>query len=138
MSWDVINPNGQPSGWNDGLLAPAGGRVLFVAGQTARDASGKVPNVGFAPQFRQVLVNILAVVRAAGAAPADIGRMTVYVTDINAYRAARKELAGIWKELMGTHYPAMALVEVSALMDEHAMLEAEATAVVPPKGGRAG
>lgn len=138
MSWEIINPNGQPSGWNDGLLAPAGGRVLLVAGQTARDASGKVPDVGFAPQFRQVLLNILRVVEAAGARPADIGRLTVYVTDIQAYRAARIALAGIWKELMGTHYPAMTLVEVSALLDEHALLEVEATAVLPPAGGRTG
>jgi len=136
MSWEIINPNGQPSGWNDGLLAPAGSRVLFVAGQTARDASGRVPPVGFAPQFRQVLLNILAVLRAAGAGPADIGRMTVYVTDLAAYKAARRELGAIWKELMGTHYPAMALVEVKGLVDEHALMEIEATAAVPPRGGR--
>jgi enamine deaminase RidA (YjgF/YER057c/UK114 family) len=136
MTWNIINPRGQPSGWNDGLVAPAGGRMLFVAGQTARDASGKVRQSGFAAQFRQVLVNVLEVLRAAGAGPNDVGRMTVYVTDMKAYRAARKELAGVWKELMGTHYPAMALVEVSGLMDEHALLEIETTAVVHPQDRR--
>lgn len=130
MSWDIINPRGQPKGWNDGLLSPAGGRTLFVAGQTASDASGKVHPADFVAQFRLALTNTLAVVHAAGGQPTDIGRMTVYVLDMEVYRKARKELAGVWRELMGKHYPAMALVQVSALLDEHALLEMETTAVV--------
>jgi enamine deaminase RidA (YjgF/YER057c/UK114 family) len=136
MNFDVINPRGTPKGWNDGLLSRAGGRVLFVAGQTARNATGKVPKSGFVPQFRQALANALEVVHAAGGTAADVARMTVYVTDMKAYRAARKTLAGVWKELMGTHYPAMALVEVSALMDANAVLEIETTAVVHPQDRR--
>jgi enamine deaminase RidA (YjgF/YER057c/UK114 family) len=136
MTWDMINPRGQPSGWNDGMVAPAGGRVLFVAGQTARDATGKVPKSGFAAQFRQALVNVLEVLRAAGAGPADVGRMTIYVTDLGAYRAARGELAGVWKELMGRHYVATALVEVKGLVDENAQVEIETTAVVHPQDRR--
>jgi enamine deaminase RidA (YjgF/YER057c/UK114 family) len=136
MNFDIINPRGQPSGWNDGLLAHPGARVLFVAGQTARNATGKVPKAGFAKQFRQALANALEVVEAAGGTPKDVARMTVYVTSMKAYRAARKELAGVWKELMGTHYPAMALVEVSALMDTNAVLEIETTAVVHPQDRR--
>lgn len=131
MTWDIINPRGQPKGWNDGLLAPAGGRVLYVAGQTASDASGKVRPDGFVTQFRLALSNTLAVVKAAGGKPTDIGRMTVYVLDMEGYRESRRELGTVWKELMGRHYPAMALVEVSALLDEHALLEMETTAVVP-------
>lgn len=131
MSWEIINPRGQPKGWNDGLLAPAGGRLLFVAGQTASDASGKVHPNDFVTQFRLALTNSLAVVKAAGGKPTDIGRMTVYVLDMQGYREARTELGKVWKELMGRHYPAMALVEVSALLDEHALLEMETTAVVP-------
>lgn len=130
MSWDIINPRGTPKGWTDGLLAPVGGRVLFVAGQTASDASGKVHPADFVTQFRLALTNTLAVVRAAGGEPTDIGRMTVYVLDMEGYRKARKELAGVWKELMGRHFPAMALVQVSALLDEHALIEMETTAVV--------
>lgn len=130
MSWDIINPRGQPKGWNDGLLSPAGGRTLFVAGQTASDGSGKVHPADFVTQFRLALANSLAVVRAAGGQPTDIGRMTVYVLDMEQYRESRRALAGVWKELMGKHYPAMALVEVSALLDEHALLEMETTAVV--------
>jgi enamine deaminase RidA (YjgF/YER057c/UK114 family) len=136
MTWDIINPRGQPSGWNDGMVAPAGGRVLFVAGQTARDARGKVPKSGFAAQFRQALVNVLEVLRAAGAGPTDVGRMTIYVTDLAAYRGARGELAGVWQELMGRHYLATALVEVKGLVDENAQVEIEATAVVHPQDRR--
>ena len=136
MTWEIINPRGQPKGWNDGLLAPAGGRTLFVAGQTASDASGKVHPADFVTQFQRALTNSLAVVRAAGGQPTDVGRMTVYVLDMEEYREARRELGGIWKELMGRHYPAMALVEVSALLDEHALLEMETTAVIPAQAGR--
>jgi enamine deaminase RidA (YjgF/YER057c/UK114 family) len=131
MTWEIINPRGQPKGWNDGLLAPAGGRMLFVAGQTASDSSGRVQPNDFVTQFRLALSNTLAVVRAAGGEPTDIGRMTVYVLDMQGYRESRKELGAVWKELMGRHYPAMALVEVSDLLDEHALLEMETTAVVP-------
>lgn len=136
MSMEIINPRGQPKGWNDGLLAPTGGRTLFVAGQTASDASGKVHPADFVTQFRLALTNSLAVVRAAGGQPTDIGRMTVYVLDIEAYRDARQALGGVWKDLMGRHYPAMALVQVGALLDQHALVEMETTAVIPPQGGR--
>jgi enamine deaminase RidA (YjgF/YER057c/UK114 family) len=136
MTWDIINPRGTPKGWNDGLISRAGGRVLFVAGQTASDASGTVHPADFVTQFRLALTNTLAVVRAAGGQPTDIGRMTVYVLDMDVYRAARRELAGVWKELMGRHYPAMALVQVAALMDQHALLEMETTAVVHPQDRR--
>lgn len=136
MTWEIINPRGQPKGWNDGLLAPAGGRTLFVAGQTASDATGKVHPADFVAQFKLALTNSLAVVRAAGGQPSDIARMTVYVLDMEGYREARRALGMVWKELMGRHYPAMALVEVSALLDEHALLEMETTAVIPPQAGR--
>jgi enamine deaminase RidA (YjgF/YER057c/UK114 family) len=131
VSWESFNPRGRPSGWTDGLVAPQGGRIMFVAGQTARDASGKVPPSDMAAQFRQALANVIEVITAAGGGAVDIGRMTVYVTDLPAYRAARPALAGAWKELMGNHYPAMALLEVKGLVDENALVEIEATAVLP-------
>ena len=136
MSLDIINPRGTPQGWNDGLLSREGGRVLFVAGQTASDATGTVQPADFVTQFKLALTNSLAVVRAAGGRPTDVGRMTVYVLDMEEYRDCRRELGAVWKELMGRHYPAMALVEVSALLDEHALLEMETTAVIPPQAGR--
>lgn len=132
MAFEIINPEslGEPKGWNNGLLAPAGGRTLFVAGQTARDAEGRIVDGGFIPQFERALLNVLEVVRAAGGGPENIGRMTVFVTDRAAYLAQLKELGALWRRLMGRHYPAMALVEVSALVDEGAVVEIEATAVV--------
>jgi enamine deaminase RidA (YjgF/YER057c/UK114 family) len=127
VSFDIINPSplGRPSGWNHGMLGPAGGRVLFVAGQTAAGAAGIVE------QWERALERVVTVVRAAGGAPADIGRMTVYVTDRAAYLAARRALGDVHRRHMGTHYPAMALVEVKALVDEGALVEIEATAVIP-------
>lgn len=134
MSYEIFNPPGlgKARGWNNGMLAPAGGRLLLVAGQTARNATGKVPPLDFVEQFGLALDNILEVVRAAGGDAADIGRMTVYVTDIDAYRDSLKPLGGVWRQRMGRHYPAMALVEVIRLVDENAVVEIEATAVIPP------
>jgi enamine deaminase RidA (YjgF/YER057c/UK114 family) len=131
--YQIINPAslGAPRGWNNGMLAPAGGRVLFVAGQTARDATGKVPPLGFVEQFGRALENVLAVVREAGGGPEQVGRLTIYVTDLNAYRTNLKPLGEAYRRLMGRHYPAMALVAVTGLVDERALVEIEATAVVP-------
>lgn len=127
MSFDIINPSppGRPSGWNNGMLGPAGGRVLFVAGQTGAGANGMVE------QWDQALGRVLAIVRAAGGSPTDIGRMTVYVADRAAYLEARQALGEVHRRHMGKHYPAMALVAVSALVDPGALVEIEATAVIP-------
>jgi len=131
--FEVLNPAalGEPRGWNHGLLAPPGGRVLFVAGQTASGPSGQIETPDFAAQFALALDRVLAVVRAAGGEPSHIGRMTIYVTDLAAYRDARTELGAAWRARLGRHYPAMALVEVSRLVDVGAQVEIEATAVVP-------
>ena len=82
----IINPEelGAPRGWNNGMLAQAGGRTLFIAGQTARDGSGRVPAADFVSQFDRALGNVLAVLRQAGGEPGDIGRFTIYVTDMAA------------------------------------------------------
>jgi enamine deaminase RidA (YjgF/YER057c/UK114 family) len=121
---------GAPSGFSHGLLAERGGRVLFVAGQTGTGADGAVVGGGLAAQFGVALDRALAVVRAAGGGPEDVGRMTVFVTDMDAYRAARREIGAVWRARMGEHYPAMALVAVGELVDEGAMVEIEATAVI--------
>jgi enamine deaminase RidA (YjgF/YER057c/UK114 family) len=129
----IVNPEelGRPSGFSHGLLAPAGARVLFVAGQTAPDADGIGEDERLVAQFGAALERALAVVRAAGGEPGDVARLTVYVTDMEAYRAARPRLGSVWKESMGHHYPAMALVEVRSLVDPNAVVEIEATAVLP-------
>lgn len=133
MSYEIINPDalGEPKGWNNGMLAPAGGRVLFVAGQVAAGADGRIIDGGVAAQWERALANVIAVVRAAGGEPAHIGRMTVFVRDRAAYLAARRDLGAAWRRQMGRHYPAMSVVEVSGLVDDGAVVEIEATAVLP-------
>ena len=132
MSFEIFNPAalGTPSGWSNGLLAPPGGRILFVAGQSAAGSAGAA--VGdLVAQFRVVLEKVLTVVGAAGGRPEHIGRFTIYVTDLDAYRAGRKPIGEAYRALMGRHYPAMALVEVKRLLDPGALVEIEATAVLP-------
>jgi len=127
---EVANPPelGEPRGWNNGLIAPRGSRVLFVAGQTGVAPGG---DNGFVAQFARALDRALAVVRGAGAGPEQLARLTVFVTDVATYRAERKALGAAWRERMGRHYPAMALVEVTELVDDGAMVEIEATAILP-------
>jgi enamine deaminase RidA (YjgF/YER057c/UK114 family) len=133
MTFQIINPDslGRPRGWNNGMLAPASGRVLFIAGQTARDANGVI--VGgddMAAQWAQALANVLAVVRAAGGGPENIGRMTVFVTDRDQYVEEAKAIGVVWRAAMGRHYPAMSVVGVNELVDDGALVEIEATAVI--------
>jgi len=135
MKHTIVNPEslGAPKGWNHGILAPRDGRILFVAGQAGWDggtgAAGR-PASGFVEQFAHALDKVLAVVREAGGSSEDVARMTIYVTDLNGYLAGRALLGEIWKARFGRHYPAMALVEVSRLVDHGALVEIEATAVV--------
>jgi enamine deaminase RidA (YjgF/YER057c/UK114 family) len=128
----VVQPPGwaRPRGYVNGLVAE--GRMLFVGGQIGWDPTSETPRFpdGFAAQFEQALLNVLAVVREAGGAPENIARMTVYVTDKHAYIAAAKDIGAAWRRLLGKHYPAMALVQVSALLEDRAMVEIEATAVL--------
>ena len=136
MSFQIVNPPslGAPKGWNNGMLAPAGGRLLFVAGQAGWDGGAPDEPPGFADQFARALDKVLAVVRAAGGAPGDVARLTLYVTDLAAYRASLAPLGEIWRSRLGKHYPAMALVEVKGLVDRGALIEMEATAVIGGKG----
>lgn len=129
----LVNPPvlGMPRGFSHGLLAPAGSRLLFVAGQTAADAEGRIAETGFVPQFEAALTRVLTVVATAGGRPEHVGRMTIFVTDLDAYRESRAALGETWTRLMGRHYPAMALVEVKRLVDSDATVEIEATAVIP-------
>ena len=117
------------------MLAPAGRRTLYVAGQTAVNQAGDVTEEGFAGQFATALTRVVAVVREAGGGASDIARMTIYVTDLDAYRASRPQLGAIWAAQMGQHYPAMALVEVKGLVDRGALVEIEADAAIPARPG---
>ena len=133
MTFEILNPEslGEPKGWNNGLLAPAGGRVLFVAGQTARYPDGTITG-GFLEQFERALSAVLTVVGEAGGGPEEIGRMTIFVTDLDAYHSCLKPLGKVYRSLMGRHYPAVALLKVAGLVDEGALVEIEATAVIGP------
>ncbi len=129
----VIDPPelGSPRGYANGVLVPAGRRLLLVAGQVGWDSRQQLVSEELAAQFAQALANVLAVVRAAGGGPEDVARLTVYVLDRAEYVSSRRELGQCWRELMGRHYPAMALVEVRALLEPGAKVEIEATAAVP-------
>jgi enamine deaminase RidA (YjgF/YER057c/UK114 family) len=130
----AINPPalGQPRGFTHGWVAPPGARLLFVAGQTAADAAGRTATSDFAAQFDAALARVLDVVLAAGGRREHVVRMTVYVTDMRAYVQARPAVGAAWQARMGRHYPAMALVEVTRLVDEGVVVEIEATAALPP------
>lgn len=118
----------RPSGYSDGVVAR--GRWLAVAGQIGWDDAGILVSPDMAVQAQQALRNVLAVLAAAGGEAVDIVRMTWYVTDIAAYAAARARIAPMYAELLGAHYPAMTLVQVSALLEPGALIEIEATAVL--------
>jgi len=132
MTYELINPEelGAPKGWTNGMLAPAGARILFVAGQDAAEPEGVVTEEDFVEQFGIALGKAVTVVREAGGGPEDIGRLTVFVADVAEYRARRGELKEVYRAHMGRHYPAMALVQVAALVDPLAKVEIEATAMI--------
>ena len=130
---EILLPEGwrRPKGYADGIAAE--GRLVFVAGQIGWNERREFAEKTFAGQFRQTLLNTLAVLSAGGARPEHVARMTWYVTDKQAYRAALPEVGRAWRELFGSHYPAMAVVQVAALMEDEALVEIETTAVVPPQ-----
>ena len=128
----VLQPPGwtRPKGYSNGIAAK-GGTTVFVAGQIAFNAHNVIEEKTFAGQFRQSLKNTLSVLAQAGARPEHIVRMTWYVTDKKEYLGAIAEVGAAYRELVGRHYPAMAVVQVAGLMEDAAKLEIETTAVLP-------
>ncbi|MES2834558.1 MAG: RidA family protein [Pseudomonadota bacterium] len=124
----VLLPEGwpRPRGYSNGI--EASGRMVFVAGQIGWTPDGVFPD-GFAAQFRQTIENTLAVLAEAGAGPEHIVRMTWFVVDKREYLASLRDIGAAWRELIGPHYPAMAVVEVKGLIEDAARLEIETTAV---------
>ena len=124
-----------PPGWKPPLGYANGvesrGRLVFVAGQVGWNAQQVFESEDLAVQFEQALQNVIAVLAEAGARPEHICRMTAYCCDKPAYLGARRALGGIWKRLMGRHYPAMSMIFVSDLLDSPGKIELEATAVIP-------
>ncbi|KIF04670.1 RidA family protein [Streptomyces sp. NPDC093801] len=112
-------------------VTATGGRLVFLAGQTALDGSGTVVGRTLPEQFERALANLLTALAAAGGVPSDLARVTVYAVDVEDYRAHAPELGRIWHRLAGRDYPAMAVVGVVRLWDTEALLELDGTAVLP-------
>jgi enamine deaminase RidA (YjgF/YER057c/UK114 family) len=131
MSTTPINPRelAHPSGYSHGMLAPAG-RMLAIAGQIGWDGDRKLVSTDFVSQFGRALANALAVLHEAGGVPSDLILLRLYVTDKKLYSARTKEIGSVYRELMGAHYPAMVLVQVSDLLEPGALVEIEGLAVI--------
>ncbi|MFG2511299.1 RidA family protein [Streptomyces sp. NPDC048584] len=132
MTAERVNPPelSPPAGFSHAVVA-TGSRLVFLAGQTALDADGKVVGDTLPAQFTRALTNLLTALRAAGGTPADLARVTVYATDVAAYRSHARELGRIWRELAGHDYPAMAVIGAARLWDAQAMVELDGFAVLP-------
>ena len=129
----VVQPEGwpRPRGYANGVLAQ--GRLLFTAGQIGWDENEQFASDDLIEQVRQALKNTLAVLAAGGAKPEHVVRMTWYLTDKREYLRRAKEFGAVYRELMGRHFPAMAMVQVAALIEDRAKVEVETTAVIPDK-----
>ncbi len=119
----------EPKGYANGIMAR--GTLIFVGGQIGWNAAQQFESDDFIVQTRQALINVAAVLKAGGARPEHMVRMTWYVTDRVEYDARLKELGGVYREVMGKNFPAMTCVEVSGLVEERARIEIEVTAVLP-------
>jgi enamine deaminase RidA (YjgF/YER057c/UK114 family) len=128
---DILQPPGwpQPKGYSNGVAAQ--GRLVFVAGQIGWDEKGQFSGDSLVDQVRQALKNTLAVLAQADAGPEHIVRMTWYITDRQEYLRTLNEVGRVYREVIGRHYPAMAMVQVAALIESGARVEIETTAVVP-------
>ena len=133
-SHEALLPEGwpRPAGYANGVAAE--GRLVFVAGQVGWDTTGRFAD-GLVPQVRQALENVVAVLRAGGAEPEHLVRLTWYVLDREAYRSARADIGRVYREVIGPTYPAMTLLQVAGLLEDRALVEIEATAVVPDRVG---
>src|SRR5205807_1902327 len=126
----VLQPAGwpRPKGFSNGIKAC--GDMVFVAGMVGWDRQGRFPR-GLAAQVKQALENIVAVLAEGGAKPEHVVRMTWYVVDMDEYLATQAQLGAVYRAVMGTHYPTMALIQASRLVEPEARVEIEATAVIP-------
>ncbi len=127
----ILQPEGwaRPKGYSNGVAAR--GRQIFVAGQIGWNAQCKFESTDFVGQFRQALENVVAVLAQGGAGPEHVTTMTWFITDKAAYLRDANAIGGVWREIMGRNYPAMAVVQVTALVEDAALIEIQAQAVVP-------
>jgi enamine deaminase RidA (YjgF/YER057c/UK114 family) len=131
----LVNPEelGAPRGYSNGVLAPAGSRFLFVAGQVGWNERQELVSADFVEQFERALANVLTVVAAAGGRPENVVRFSFFVKDKDSYRGSLENVGAAYRRQMGRHFPAMSLVEVSDLLEDGALVEIEATAALPPE-----
>ena len=128
----LILPEGwpQPRGYSHALSVS--GRIITLAGQIGADPrTTKVESDDFVDQVRQALSNIVALLMEAGATPNKLVRLTWFITEREEYLVSRREIGAVYREVIGNHYPPMSVVVVTALLDERAKVEIEATAVIP-------
>jgi enamine deaminase RidA (YjgF/YER057c/UK114 family) len=130
MAREILQPTGwpRPKGYANGIAAS--GRFVFTAGVVGWDESERFAARDLAGQFRQALINTRAILAEGAAAPADIVRMTCYITDKREYLAQRAEIGAAWRDILGKVVPCMAVVQVTALIEDEAKVEIETTAVV--------
>ncbi len=130
MSLQRVNPAelARPAGFSHAVRAT--GTTVHLAGQTALDASGKIVGAGVVEQFERALGNLLVALAAAGGTPADLATLTVYIVDMDDYKAHSREIGQVWKRLVGRDYPAMAGIGVSRLWDVEALVEVQGVAVL--------
>ena len=133
MPLDPVNPGSlaPPVGFSHGMRGS--GEWLLVAGQIGWDGEARLVSTDFVAQFAQALDNTLAVVREAGGGPGSIARMVLYVTSKDEYARRREEVGGAYRERMQRHYPAMTLIEVKGLLEQGALIEIEAVAMLPAR-----
>jgi len=132
MSFTFINPEslGAPSGYANGVLTEAAGRLLFISGQVAWDEHQQIISDDLVEQFDRALANVVTVVTEAGGTTDRIARLILYVVDKNDYRARMKEIGERYRARMGKHFPAMVLVEIEGLLEDRAKIEIEGIAVL--------
>jgi enamine deaminase RidA (YjgF/YER057c/UK114 family) len=130
VSLERINPPSlaRPAGFSHAVVGS--GRVVFLAGQTAMDGEGRIVGDDVVRQFETALGNLLAALAAAGGRPDQLASLTVYITDMDDYRAHAREVGEVWKRLVGRDYPAMAGIGVARLWDAEALVEVQGFAVL--------
>jgi enamine deaminase RidA (YjgF/YER057c/UK114 family) len=131
MSIERVNPAAlaRPSGFSHAVVA-TGGRLVFLAGQTALRPDGVITGATVTEQFEQALGNLLTALGEAGGQPGHLASLTIYAVDLEDYRAHAREIGAVWRRLAGTEYPAMAAVGVSRLWDAEALVEIQGHAVI--------
>ena len=118
----------RPSGFAHAVVGT--GRTVFLAGQTGMDADGRIVPGGLVPQFERALQNLLTALRAAGGGPEHLAQLTIYIVDVDGYRARAREIRAVWQRIVGPKYPATAGIGVTRLWDPDALVELQGTALL--------